>query len=103
MKIVIDGPASDVAVVEAEELTQLSVELRACSTEQATHLLGDLGRVEGEHAWLSIDTLRAAGPTRSCGWDARFAKAMAYAREKGWTDSTGDFVRAHIESIDVQA
>lgn len=101
MKLVIDGSAGHVAVDEAEDLNELSVELRACSAEQASGLLEGLGRLEGEHAWLNIDTLHAISPKpRSCSWDERFGKAMAYARRRGWTDPTGSFVRAHITSSD---
>jgi hypothetical protein len=102
MRLVVDGAAGSVAVEAAEELTALSVELRACSAEQASVLLQGLGRLDGKHAWLNIDTLRAISPKpRSCSWDERFRTAMAYARRHGWTDPTGSFVRAHITSPDV--
>jgi hypothetical protein len=99
MKLIVDGPAGTVTVDEAENLKALSVELRGCSPRQATGLLGDLGRVEGDHAWLRIGALRAMAPVpRSCSWDERFQQAMAYAKSHGWTDQTGAFVRAHIAS-----
>jgi hypothetical protein len=100
MKLIIDGAADRVTVDEAENLKALSVELHGCSREQAAALLNDrdLGRIEGDHAWLHIDALRAiARPPRSCTWDERFQRSMAYAQSNGWTDPAGDFVRAHIE------
>jgi hypothetical protein len=100
MKLIVDGAAALVTVDEAENLKALSVELRGCSTAQATALLADrgLGRIEDGHAWLNIDALRAiARPPRSCTWDERFQRAMAYAQSNGWSDPAGDFVRAHIE------
>jgi hypothetical protein len=97
MKLIIDGAAGLMTVDEAEDLKALSVELRGCSPLQASALLGDLGRVEGSHAWLHIDALRAFVPQpRSCGWDERFRQAMTFAQRHGWTDLTGGFVRAHI-------
>jgi hypothetical protein len=101
MKLIVDGTAGQVAVGEAEDLNKLSVELRECSTEQASALLEGLGRLEGTHAWLNIDTLYAISPKpRSCSWDERFREAMANAGRSGWTDPTGSFVRAHITSRD---
>lgn len=101
MKLIVDGAAGQVTVDEPENLKALSVELRCCCPAQASLLLGarDLGRVEGGHAWLHIGALRAfARQPRSCTWDERFQLAMAYAQRSGWTDPTGDFVRAHLES-----
>jgi hypothetical protein len=100
MKIMVNGVTGAVTVDEAENLKALSVELRDCSPERAGALLGelDLGRIDGDHAWLHIGALRAtARPPRSCTWDERFQRSMAYAQSNGWTDSAGDFVRAHIE------
>jgi hypothetical protein len=100
MKLIVDGAAALVTVDEAENLKALSVELRGCSPAQAAALLADrgLGRIEGGHAWLDIGALRAiARPPRSCTWDERFQRAMAYAQQNGWSDPAGAFVRAHIE------
>ena len=100
MKLIVDGAAGRVTVDEAENLKALSVELRGCSPERAAVLLGDrgLGRIEDGHAWLDIGALRAAArPPRSCTWDERFQRAMAYAQSNGWTDPAGEFVRAHLE------
>jgi hypothetical protein len=100
VKLIVDGAAGQVTVDEAENLKTLSVELRGCSPEQASALLGDheLGRIEDGHAWLHVGTLRAiARQPRSCTWDERFQLAMAYAQRNGWTDPTGDFVSAHLE------
>ncbi|WP_236787775.1 MmgE/PrpD family protein [Amycolatopsis sp. GM8] len=98
MKVVIDGSAASVAVADAENLQGLSVELRDVTPERAGELLGDWGRVDGDHVWLDIATLKAKCPfPRSAEWDEQFAGAMAYAGKKGWTDVTGTRVRAHIE------
>jgi hypothetical protein len=98
MKVVVDGPASGVSISDAEDLDRLSVVLVEVSAERAGELMGDLGRIEGDHVWLSIENVLALSPKpRSGSWDARFAKTMAYARKSGWTDPTGTFVRAHIE------
>jgi hypothetical protein len=101
VKLIVDGAAGQVTVAEPENLKALSVELLDCSPGRASELLGDrdLGRLEDGHAWLHIGSLRAiARQPRSCTWDERFQLAMAYAQQNGWTDPTGDFVRAHLES-----
>lgn len=56
------------------------------------------GRLEGDHAWITIDAIRrmAAGRVGD-DWDARFDGMLAYARTKGWVDDTGNLIRAHIE------
>ena len=100
MKLIVDGAAGLVTVDEPENLKSLSVQLRACSPGHASVLLAgrDLGLIDDGHAWLHIDALRAiARQPRSCTWDERFQRAMAYAQRNGWTDPTGDFVRAHLE------
>jgi hypothetical protein len=106
VRLIVDGAAGRVTVDEAENLKALSVELRDCSPERASALLGGrgLGRVEDGHAWLDIGALRAiARPPRSCTWDERFQLAMAYAQRSGWTDPAGDVVRAHLEASPTDA
>jgi hypothetical protein len=77
----------------------IRVELKDTTPEQASELLGGWGRVDGEHVWLDIATLKAKCPfPRSDDWDEQFARTMAYAEKNGWTDVTGAYVRAHIEN-----
>ena len=102
MKLIVDGIADGVAatvtVEDADTLTVLSVELRDCPPGVTPALPGDLGRIEGGHAYLRVPALRALVPApRSCSWDERFGQAMTYAISHGWTDETGTLVRAHIE------
>jgi hypothetical protein len=56
------------------------------------------GRLEGEHALVTIDAVRrlAAGRVED-DWDARFDGMLAYARSKGWVDDTVNAIQAHIE------
>lgn len=82
---------------DAENLRGLSVELRSCDASQADVLLGDLGRVDGEHVWLDIPLLKALSPKAAdLEWADGFDGVMAYAGSKGWIDETGSRVRAHI-------
>ncbi|WP_375476360.1 hypothetical protein [uncultured Jatrophihabitans sp.] len=83
---------------DAQDTNALSVVIQQASAGRATEIMGELGRIEGEHAWLDIAQLKSLGPVpRSCSWDERFAQAMGYAKDHGWTDPSGKFVRAHVE------
>lgn len=95
MIVVVDGAAGRVSLADADNLKALSVELRDCDAASAD--LGDLGRVEDEHAWLDIARLRALSPLAAdAEWNAGFDATMAYAGSKGWTDESGTHVRAHL-------
>jgi hypothetical protein len=95
--VVVDGGTGQVAMDDAENLRGLSVELRSCAAGQADTLLGDLGRVDGEHVWLDIALLKALSPKAGePEWAAGFDGVMGYAQSKGWIDETGTRVRAHV-------
>ncbi|HZE65774.1 MAG TPA: hypothetical protein VE081_04030 [Sporichthyaceae bacterium] len=95
MIVVVDGASGRVSLADADNLKALSVELRDCDAGSAD--LGDLGRVEGEHAWLDIARLRALSPLAGdAAWNAGFDATIDYAGSKGWTDASGTHVRAHL-------
>lgn len=107
MKLIIDGET--VTVCAPENLGKLSVEVRGAPAGTApveaapatAALPAGLGRIEGGHAFLDIAELRAlARVPGSCTWDERFSQAMEYARQHGWTDDTGGYVRAHVTQPD---
>lgn len=99
MIVVVDGAAGSVALDGASNLRGLSVELRSCSPADADRLLGDLGRLDGGHVWLTIERLRALSPLAGDpAWAAGFDGAMTYAGTQGWIDDTGSRVRAHLAS-----
>lgn len=95
MIVVVDGACGHIALQDAENLKALSVQLRHCDAGNAQ--LGDLGRIEGEHAWLDIDQLRALSPLAGDqAWNDGFDATMAYAGSKGWLNDSGTEVRAHL-------
>jgi hypothetical protein len=61
------------------------------------------GRVAGEgHVWVRAAAVEGwAGATGALddAWRVGFAKMLDYARTKGWTDESGEFVQAHIEPM----
>lgn len=52
------------------------------------------GVIEGDHAWLEVAALRAAGPDEP-EWQAGFDAMIAFAAKKGWMRDGA--VRAHVE------
>ncbi len=94
MIVVVDGPAAQVRLEQAEDLKGLSVKLRGCTAAEADPL-SSFGRLDGEHAWLDIAALRSLSPRQDDPtWSEGFDGTMAYARSKGWAD--GVHVRAHL-------
>ncbi|MFI5611935.1 hypothetical protein [Amycolatopsis sp. NPDC051903] len=93
MKVVV---GTEPQLVEADDLTSLSVERRGGADVDAVLRAAGAGTVADEHAWLSIAWLRARGPAGDAEWPAGFAKMIHYAASKGWADAEHKTVRAHI-------
>jgi hypothetical protein len=56
------------------------------------------GRLEGDHAWIAVDSVRRMAAGRvGPGWDADFEGMLAFAASQGWIDPTGGSIRAHVE------
>lgn len=59
---------------------------------------GAWGRIDGEHAWVRRDWLRAQAPTAPAerdAWLAQLDGMLAFAASRGWV--SGDEVHAHLE------
>jgi hypothetical protein len=57
-----------------------------------------VGHADGDDAVVEIAAVRALAAGRvEPGWEADFAAMVDYARTKGWLDSTGEAIRAHVE------
>lgn len=88
-----DGPAT---LADADNFRAFSVSVNGDGARVVEALAG-LGTVDGEHAWLDGDAVKAlAGDAVGEQWHTDFDNMIAYARSKGWTDDGGR-VRAHIE------
>ncbi len=90
----IDAHQPTAAVTDVEDLRRLEVLAPAdLSDADLAARLGDLGRLDGDHVWLSVDRLRQAGPADPA-WAGGFDGMIGYATSKGWVqDGT---VRAHV-------
>lgn len=67
--------------------------------ERLAGALAPHGRLEGDHAWIEVDAVRAlAGEAATTeAWQAGFDAMVDYARSKGFLDGSGDAIRAHLE------
>jgi hypothetical protein len=103
VKVVVDGKTATVNLTEPDVLNSLAVEFVGCTPEGAADILGKFGRLDGQHAWLTIDTLRRANPSADGEWESKFDQAMQYAAQHGWTDEAMTCVRAHIVPADASS
>jgi len=92
-----DGSGVRATVEDPGNLKQLHAELRGVSDDAAAEALrvAGLGTLEGDHAWLSADALKAAGDGSS-GWTVDFYAMLAYAKTRGWVSDDESRIRAHV-------
>jgi len=65
--------------------------------ETLQRALGEAGRLDGEHVWVSPAWLRrASGRATDADWLRGFDAMVAFAAKQGWVDEAGA-IRAHIE------
>jgi hypothetical protein len=95
--LVSPGAPARAAVHDPQDLKQLRVEFRDVGDEAAAAALtaAGLGGVDGDHVWLEVSALRAAGDG-SADWGTRFDGMLGYAQSQGWTNEQLTQVRAHI-------
>ena len=56
------------------------------------------GRLEGDHAWITVDAVRRMAKDRvGPGWDTDFEAMLSFAASKGWLDPAGGSIQAHVE------
>jgi hypothetical protein len=104
----VDPAAGTVVLDEPAAFDGFKVVAPAGADEAAVAAaLGADGRIAGSgHVWVraaAVEGWAAGGAADGAvddAWRAGFAKMLDYARTKGWTDESGEFVRAHIETAD---
>ena len=86
-------------VHEVDELRSFSVAVAGeVNDVELGAALEPLGRLESDHAWISIERLRAAcHRTGDDQWSADFDAMVAYAGSRGWVDQSGTELRAHVD------
>lgn len=100
MYVEIHGPA-EATVGDLANLRELSVNVGGTAINSVGRALAasGLGSFDGEHAWLDIRGLRAAGRHLGAGWDDGFSGMIAYARTHGWLSADDSLVRAHLVHV----
>jgi hypothetical protein len=85
-----------------DDLTRFSVQVpKDSSAETISSYLAQTGagRLEGDEAAVSIEWLRRRTVSPSQQWHGDFDRMLAYASSRGWMDSTGEAVIAHVERV----
>ncbi len=98
MRIVVDAaPPHDVRLLDADDFAGFRVDAHevGAAALDATLRTGRLGRLEGDHAFIAVEGLRALAGERSPEWQDRLAAMIRFAAEHGWTAGDGS-VRAHV-------
>jgi hypothetical protein len=97
--VLVSGNVGEVraSVEDPGNFKQLHAEFRGVRDDAAAAALtaAGLGSVDGDHAWLDVGALRAAGDG-SADWASGFEGMLAYAAGKGWASEDGTLVQAHI-------
>lgn len=94
LEIRVSSRIPHITVSDIDDLRKLAV---VVTNRSSLVHIGAFGTVDGHHVWLDIEGLRVAGRPTDQEWDTNFRSMIAYAASKGWIDSTGTHVRAHIE------
>ena len=87
---------------DEDDLTRFSVQVPKDSSAEtiSTYLARTgAGRLEGDEAVVSIEWLRRRTASRSQQWHGDFDRMLAHASSRGWMDSTGEAVIAHVERV----
>lgn len=84
-------------LLDERNFRALKVEARnGSSADDIASSLGDLGKLEGDHVWLSIDGLKSIGPNENA-WKQSFDEMISYANKAGWVSEDKSLVRAHVD------
>jgi hypothetical protein len=88
-------PSGEVRLEGADEFRRFAVRVPR-GVDARTSPLAALVTLDGAHAWVPPETVRALHPAADAAWQQGFDAMVAYASGKGWTDGAGR-IRAHIE------
>lgn len=96
MIITVSLPNS-VSLSESSDSKRLHV-VSHLGAAQTTECLQHVGAsIDGDHAWISSDWLRSAGPSNDDDWLAQFESMLRFASSQGWLEQETGRIGAHIE------
>ena len=92
-------PDSTVVLEDPDTFTAFHVEATGLDDDTLLAAFGgDAASAGPGELWLGIDRLRALGDVHGGpDWRTGCEGMLAFAETKGWIDSTGTRVRAHVE------
>ena len=95
-----DLDASTVTLVEPQGFFAFHVAVAGgdVDDERLPALLAPHGRVDGDHAWITTESVVAlAGDAADDAWHAGFDGMLGYARSQGFLSEDGSAIRGHLE------
>jgi hypothetical protein len=98
----VDSATTVVTLGDEDDLSRFSIRVpKGSSAELISNslLTAGAGRIEGDHAAVSVEWLRRCTMSRPAQWQGDFERMLAYATSKGWMDPAGGAVMAHIERV----
>ncbi|EYT57181.1 hypothetical protein [Microbacterium sp. UCD-TDU] len=95
MRISVTESGAD--LLDPADFTRFHVEsaLPAAQIDAALQAAG-AGRVDNDHAFVSVAFLRSHAPAGDEQWGEGLQKMIAYAQSKGWVSADGEHLQAHI-------
>ncbi len=99
MKVVVDTSAAGqpIRLAEGDDFGAFCVEMCGSGDLGAALVSQDVGWLEDDHAFVTVDALKRLGP-RGTSREGDLEQMAEYARSKGWTDASGTAIQAHIET-----
>lgn len=91
-----DGVAS---LEDADVFTAFEVRHSGADRDWVLSALGDRGALaqEPDHVFVSKSAVVSlAGRAGDADWEAGFVAMVTYAESKGWTDPSGEMIKAHL-------
>jgi hypothetical protein len=91
-----------VTLDQPTEFTAFDIRSADPSPPAVTAALGSGGSDAPEegHVFVAVAAIRElVGAAADESWEAGLAAMLAYARSRGWTDESGELIKAHIQAV----
>ena len=101
--IIVDGESAP-RLDQASDFTAFSVTSAEPTQDAVLLALSESASPapEDDHVFVNVEAVRAwalASGAEPEGWEAGYAKMLAYAGSKGWMNDDATAIKAHIESL----
>lgn len=90
------SPASGLTLVEPDDFKAFKLRLRG--TAERSPALAGIVFVDEKDVLIDMETvMRLPGAPGTEAWAAGFSRMIDHAATKGWVESSGNAIRAHVE------